>query len=142
MKGFTSYLKIFLGAVTIAIVGVFVVDYFAHRFFSSPMETTGYFWAKATFFFIFSLIFLAKVNLSRKEFFRVVIAGIVVSALWGMYYNVFPALFHYYPYGLALSGLTFWGMGTFGTGLAFGTVHTLAFVGGYYLNRLVLGRVK
>jgi hypothetical protein len=59
-------------------------------------------------------------------------AGVVVASLWGMYYNVLPALFDYYPYGISLRGLSFLGMGLVGTGIAFGVVHTAAFVAGYY----------
>lgn len=131
-------LRIFLSSLIISFVGVFVIDYFAHLLFSNPMETAGYFWAKATTFFVFSLIFLKYVDLSRHELRKVVIGGIVVASLWGMYYNILPALFDYYPYGIALNGLSFLGMGLFGTGLAFGIVHTCAFTLGYYTNRSII----
>lgn len=131
-------MRIFLSSLIISIIGVFVIDYFAHLLFSTPMETTGYFWAKATTFFLYSIVFLIYVNLKEHELRKVVIGGIVVASLWGMYYNVFPVLFDYYPYGIALNGLSFLGMGLFGTGLAFGIVHTIAFILGYYTNRSII----
>jgi hypothetical protein len=130
--------RIIFGALIISLIGVFVIDYFSHLLFSDPMETTVYFWAKAVAFFLFSLVFLKYVNLREHELRKVVIGGIVVASLWGMYYNVFPILFDYYPYGIALNGLSFLGMGLFGTGLAFGIVHTCAFIGGYYTNRSII----
>ena len=131
-------MRILLSSIIISFIGVFVIDYFSHLFFSDPMETTGYFWMKAVTFFVFSILFLNYVNLAEHELRKVVIGGIVVASLWGMYYNVFPILFDYYPYGIALNGLSFLGMGLFGTGLAFGIVHTLAFIGGYYTNRSII----
>ena len=44
-----------------------------------------------------------------------------------LYYNVLPAVFNYYPFGITLAGLTFLGMGLLGTGIVFGTVHAFAF---------------
>ncbi|MBI5306344.1 hypothetical protein HZB04_02055 [Candidatus Wolfebacteria bacterium] len=131
-----NYLKIVVGAVIISLVGVYVIDYFSHLLFSSPMETTPYFLAKLTLYFVFSILFLSFINVSKKEFIKVAIAGIVVSSLWGMYYNIFPLIFDYYPFGISLGGLTFLGMGLFGTGFAFGIVHTLAFILGYYSSKL------
>ena len=122
----------------ISVVGVFVVDYFSHLLFSDPMETLPYFMAKSGLYFAFSVVFLFVFNLEKKEFLKVLIAGISVSLLWGMYYNILPAIFDYYPFGISLRGLTFLGMGLFGTGLAFGTVHTLAFIGGYYSSKFSL----
>jgi hypothetical protein len=57
--------------------------------------------------------------------------------LWGIYYNILPPIFDYYPFGIALAGLCFLGMGLFGTGLAFGTIHTVAFIGGYYSAKFI-----
>lgn len=130
-----NYAKIILSSLSVSVVGVFVVDYFSHLLFSSPMETIPYFWAKATVYFVFSLIFLSVVQLEKNEFIKVAAGGVIVASLWGMYYNVFPLIFDYYPYGISLSGLTFLGMGILGTGIAFGIVHALAFVGGYYLSK-------
>lgn len=132
-----NYTKIFTSSLLISIVGVFVVDYFSHLLFSNPMETLSYFMAKAIFYFIFSVVFLLLFNLEKNEFVKIAIGGIAVASLWGMYYNIFPAIFGYYPFGIALKGLTFLGMGLFGTGLAFGIVHTLAFVGGYYSAKFI-----
>ncbi|KKR47072.1 MAG: hypothetical protein UT80_C0011G0003 [Parcubacteria group bacterium GW2011_GWC1_40_13] len=87
---------------------------------------------------LFSIIFLLTLNLNKNEFIKVAVGGISVSLLWGMYYNILPAIFDYYPFGISLRGLTFLGMGLFGTGLAFGTVHTLAFIGGYYSSKFAL----
>jgi hypothetical protein len=137
-----NYIKIATNALIISIVGVFVIDYFSHLLFSNPMETIPYFIAKATVYFIFSIIFLSVVNLEKNEFIKVAIGGIVVASLWGMYYNIFPSLFNYYPFGIPLKGLTFLGMGLFGTGFAFGTIHTLAFVGGYYSSRFICHHPK
>lgn len=130
--------RIFFGSLIISITGVFIIDYFSHFLFSKPMETTEYFYIKAIAFFLFSIVILRYVNFTQHELRKVIICGIVVASLWGMYYNVFPAIFNYYPYGIALNGLSFLGMGIFGTGLYFGIVHTLAFIGGYYTQRIVL----
>jgi hypothetical protein len=81
-------------------------------------------------------------KLAGKDFWRVMIGGIIVASLWGMYYNVLPLIFDYYPFGIPLRGLTFLGMGIFGTGLAFGIVHTLAFVGGYYATKPIFKAVR
>lgn len=132
-----NYIKILTGSLVISVVGVFGIDYLSHLLFSNPMETLPYFIAKAVVYFIFSMIFLSVFNLSKNEFIKVAIGGIVIASLWGMYYNVFPVLFYYSPFGISLRGLTFLGMGLFGTGLAFGTVHTIAFVGGYYFFKFI-----
>jgi hypothetical protein len=126
-----------LRALVIAAVGVCGIDYFSHLLFSSPMETAPYFWSKATLYFAFSLVFLASTRRDTHEFRTVLLAGIAVALMWGTYYNILPEFFHYYPFGIALYGLTFLGLGLFGTGLAFGTVHALAFVGGYYASKLI-----
>ncbi len=133
-----NYIRIIIRALVISVVGIFVIDYFSHLLFSSPMETIDYFLAKLMLYFVFSIIFLSLVKLGEKEFVKVLAAGIVVAAVWGMYYNILPQIFDYYPFGIPLRGLTFLGMGLFGTGLAFGIVHTLAFVGGYYSAKFTL----
>ncbi|MCX6779408.1 MAG: hypothetical protein NTU97_04230, partial [Candidatus Magasanikbacteria bacterium] len=120
-----NYLKIVASSILISAIGVFVVDYLFHLFFSNPMETIPYFLAKMTLYFIFSILFLSVINLQKKEFTKVLIGGIVVSLIWGTYYNILPEIFDFYPFGIPLRGLTFLGMGLWGTGLAFGTVHTL-----------------
>lgn len=138
-----NYTTIVIGAVIISVVGVYVIDYFSHLLFSNPMETTPYFLAKLTLYFVFSIIFLSFVDVRKKEFIKVSVAGVIVSLLWGFYYNILPIIMDkifsidFYPFGIALKGLTFLGMGLFGTGLAFGIVHTLAFVGGYYSNKVI-----
>lgn len=133
-----NYVKIVVESLLISIVGVFVVDYFSHLLFSSPMEPLPYFFAKAILYIVFSIVFLSFIDVGKKEFVKVAVAGIVVSSVFGMYYNIFPLIFDYYPVGVPLGGLTFWGMGLFGTGLAFGIVHTLAFVVGYYSSKFAL----
>ena len=133
-----NYIKIIINSIFISVIGIFVIDYFSHLLFSNPMETTGYFLAKMTLYFVFSIIFLSVLNLQKKELTKVIIAGIVVALIWGSYYNIFPAIVNYYPFGISLYGLTFLGMGLFGTGLAFGIVHTLAFIGGYYATRGII----
>ena len=137
-----NYGKIFVGSILISAIGVFVIDYFSHLLFSNPMETTPYFFAKAAAYVIFSFLFLTFVNVKKKEFVKVLIGGIIVASLWGVYYNVLPALFDLYPFGIALAGLTFLGMGIIGTGIAFGAVHTLAFLGGYYASKVILKKWK
>lgn len=127
-----NYLKIGTSALLIAVIGVFGVDYFSHLLFSNPMETAPYFLAKLTLYFMFSIAFLSMFGLRDNTFGVVAGAGVIVAALWGLYYNVLPLLFGYYPFGISLQGLTFLGMGLFGTGLAFGIVHTTAFIVGYY----------
>ncbi len=133
-----NYIKIIIGSLLISVIGVFVIDYFSHLLFSNPMETPPYFMAKSTLYFVFSIIFLSIFNLKAKEFVKVLAAGITVALMWGMYYNILPAVFNYYPFGIPLRGLTFLGMGLVGTGLAFGIVHTLAFIGGYYSAKHIL----
>lgn len=133
-----NYLKILISSFIISVIGVFVVDYFSHLLFSDPMETLPYFLAKSVVYFVYSIIFLSIFNLEKREFLKVLIAGIAVSLLWGMYYNILPAIFDYYPFGISLRGLTFLGMRLLGTGLAFGTVHTIAFIGGYYSGKIAL----
>lgn len=132
-----NYITIMVSSVIISTVGVYVIDYFSHLLFSNPMETMPYFLAKLTLYFVFSILFLSFINVSKKEFIKVATAGIVVSSLWGMYYNIFPLIFDYYPFGISLGGLTFMGMGLLGTGFAFGFVHTLAFIAGYYSSKLL-----
>ena len=134
-------IRITVRALLISLIGVFGVDYFSHLFFSSPMETMPYFFAKMAMYFIFSLIFFSFINLKKKEFLKILIGGIIVSSLWGFYYNVLPEIFEFYPFGIALKGLTFLGMGVIGTGIAFGTIHTLAFITGYYITKLIINKV-
>ncbi len=133
-----NYIKIVISSLLISIIGVFVIDYFFHLLFSSPMETLPYFMAKTTVYFLFSIMFLSIFNLEKNEFIKVIIAGVIVSSLWGMYYNILPSIFDYYPFGISLAGLTFLGMGLLGTGLAFGSIHALAFIGGYYSSKFML----
>lgn len=133
-----NYIKIVITSLLISAIGVLVIDYFSHLFFSDPMETLPYFMAKLVFYFLFSIIFLSIFNVNEKEFIKVSVAGVTVALLWGIYYNILPTIFNYYPFGISLRGLTFLGMGLFGTGLAFGIVHTLAFIGGYYSAKVTL----
>ncbi len=137
-----SYFRILVSSLIITIIGVFVVDYFSHLFFSNPMETVPYFFAKAALFLIYSFLFLSIIDVKKKEFVKVLIGGVVVAAIWGAYYNVFPAVFGYYPFGMSLAGLSFLGMGILGTGIAFGIVHALAFVVGYYASRTISREFK
>lgn len=136
-------MKILIKSFLISGIGVFVIDYFSHLLFSNPMETMPYFWAKFALYFVFSILFLSFIDVSKKEFIKVTAAGIVVSLLFGFYYNILPIIMSkffnvdFYPFGIALKGLTFLGMELLGTGLAFGTVHTLAFVGGYYSSKII-----
>jgi len=133
-----DFIKIIQGSVIISTVGVFVVDYFSHLFLSKPMETTPYFLTKFSLYLIYSMIFLSFINLKNKEFIKVLIGGIIVSSIWGTYYNVLPIIFDFYPFGIPLEGLTFLNMGLVGTGFAFGVVHTVAFLLGYYSKKLLL----
>jgi len=135
-------LKILIQSAVISLIGVFVIDYFSHLLFSNPMETVPYFFAKSAVYFVFSLLFLSLLNLKKNEFFKVAIGGIIVALIWGAYYNVLPEIFSYAPFGISLYGLSFLGMGIFGTGVAFGIVHTLAFIGGYYISKLIIKAFK
>ncbi len=137
-----NYIKIAVSSLLISVIGVFVIDYFSHLLFSKPMETIPYFLVKFILYFVFSIIFLRILNLDKKEFIKVVLGGIAVSLLFGIYYNILPAAFDFYPLGISLEGLTFLGMGLFGTGLAFGIVHTSAFVGGYYSSKFIFYFLK
>jgi len=133
-------MKIIIKSLLISVVGVLVLDYFSHLLFSNPMEPLPYFMAKMTLYFVFSAIFLFVINLMEKEFVKVLVGGIVVASLWGVYYNILPVIFHFSPFGIPVNGLTFLGMGLLGTGLAFGIVHTLAFIGGYYSAKFIYHR--
>lgn len=141
MNNNKNYPKIVLRSFLLAIVAVFVIDYFSHLLFSNPMETLPYFLAKLVLYFVCAIIFLSIFDLKSKEFTKVILTGVVVSLLWGFYYNIIPFIMDrffnidFYPFGIALGGITFLGMGLFGTGLAFGVVHTLAFIGGYYSTK-------
>ncbi len=134
--------KLILSSIIISVVGVFLIDYFSHLIFSNPMETIPYFLAKMTLYIVFSFIFLSIFNLEKNGFTKVLIAGFVVASIWGTYYNILPAVFDFYPFGIPLEGLTFLGMGILGTGIAFGIVHIAAFVGGYYVNRKIISILK
>jgi len=131
-------MKILIQSFLISFIGVFVIDYFSHLSFSVPMETIPYFIAKSVLYFIFSIAFLSYTDLTKKEFTKVLIGGVAVSLIFGTYYNILPAIFDFYPVGIPLHGLTFLGMGLFETGFAFGTVHTLAFIGGYYSSKFLI----
>ncbi|MBI5913333.1 hypothetical protein HY839_02735 [Candidatus Azambacteria bacterium] len=136
-----NYIKIVLGSLLISAIGVFVIDYFSHLLFSDPMETPAYFMAKMAFYFIFSLIFLSVFDLKGNTFITVASAGVIISSIFGFYYNILPAIFYYQPFGIPLRGLTFLGMGLVGTGLAFGVVHALAFIVGYYSAKFLLKKL-
>jgi hypothetical protein len=101
------------------------------------METPAYFMAKMTLYLVGAVIFLSFFNLNKHQSFKVLTAGFIIASLWGIYYNVLPVLFDFYPFGIPLNGLSFLGMGILGTGLAFGLVHIAAFVVGYYLSQLI-----
>lgn len=133
-----NYIQIVIKSLLISVIGVFVIDYFSHLLFSNPMETLSYFFAKITLYFVYSIIFLSVSNLEKSEFGKVAVGGVVVSLLWGTYYNILPSVFDYYPFGIPLVGLTFLKMGFLGTGLAFGAVHTFAFIGGYYSAKRIV----
>ncbi|HRZ33997.1 MAG TPA: hypothetical protein P5548_03825 [Candidatus Moranbacteria bacterium] len=135
-----NYFQIVFRAIIISIVGVYGIDYFSHLLFSNPMETLPYFIVKFVLYLVFSILFISFIDVSKKEFTKVIIGGIVVASIFGIYYNILPLMFDFYPAGISLSGLTFLGMELFGTGLAFGTVHTLAFVGGYYFSKFLVHR--
>lgn len=133
-----KYIRIVISSIIISVIAVFVIDYFSHLLFSNPMETIAYFLAKMAMYFIFSIIFLSSTNLSRKESIKVIVGGVIVASIWGSYYNILPEIFDYYPSGISLRGLTFLGMWLWGTGIAFGIIHTIAFVGGYYANKVIM----
>jgi hypothetical protein len=143
-----KYTNILIQSMLISIIGVYVIDYISHLLFSNPMETMPYFMTKLAMYFVFSILFLYFVQQNKHEWMKVAVAGISVSLLWGFYYNILPFVIYkffgiyFYPFGIALIGLTFLGMGIFGTGLAFGIVHTLAFIGGYYLSKFAMEKTK
>lgn len=137
-------MKILIKSILLSAIGVFVIDYFSHLLFSNPMETVPYFLAKLTLYILFSILFFSFIDTHTKEFIKVAFAGIAVSLLWGFYYNILPIIMEkfftidFYPFGIPLQGLTFLGMGLFATGLAFGIVHTFAFIGGYYSSKFLM----
>lgn len=132
-----NYLKIVINSILLAIIGVWGIDYIFHLLFSNPMETQAYFLAKMTLYLIGAVLFLSLFNLNKHQFLKVLTASIVVASCWGIYYNILPVLFDFYPFGIPLNGLSFLGMGILGTGLSFGIVHMAAFIGGYYLSQLI-----
>lgn len=132
-----NYLKIVISSILLSAIGVQGIDYIFHLLFSSPMETPAYFLAKMTLYFVSAMIFFSFFNLNKHQFFKVLVASIIVASFWGIYYNVLPVLFDFYPFGIPLIGLSFLGMGILGTGLSFGIVHAVAFIGGYYLSQLI-----
>ncbi|MBU6371018.1 MAG: hypothetical protein KGH93_00385 [Patescibacteria group bacterium] len=143
-----NFPKIILHSLLIAVIGVMGIDYVSHLLFSNPMETLPYFLTKMALYFVFSILFLSFFDKGGKSLWRTLVAGIIVSLAWGFYYNILPVIMDdlfnidFYPFGIALKGLTFLGMGLFGTGLAFGIVHTLAFVGGYYIGGWLIGAFR
>jgi hypothetical protein len=131
-----------LRSLLISLIGVFVIDYLAHLLFSHPMETLPYFIAKLVLYIVFSMIFLSKLDLEEREFMKVALGGVAVALIFGAYYNILPTIFGIYPFGIALGGLSFLGMGFWGTGAAFGIVHTLAFIGGYHAAKVIFKKIS
>lgn len=127
--------KVFWGALIISIIGI-VIDIIVHTFLTTPNETTAYFITKFVFFFIASLIFLSVY--SKQSYIQIIITGILVSALWGAYYNVFPSILGYVPYGIALSGVKFnFTDNNFLSGLLFGITHAGGFIIGALANKRI-----
>lgn len=138
-----KYLKYLIQSFLIAIIGVIVIDLPSHFFFSSPMETLGYFLMKMSYYFAFSYIFLIFIDLKpKKELIKVLVAGVIISTFWGIYYNIIPMIFGFTPFGIPLSSISFLGTSIFLTGLAFGLIHIFAFVIAYYLSKLILIKIK
>lgn len=109
-------------------IAVFIIDLIGHFLLSTPAETYSYFLAKFIFYFIFTLIFLAKIDKIRIK--NSIIGGLIIASIWGIYYNVLPVIFNYIPLGIPLSEISFLGMGILGSGIAFGLLHIIGFVGG------------
>ena len=130
-----NYLKAFLKSIIISMVGVLGIDLLTHTFLSTPNETFGYFAIKFILFLVFSFIFL--LIFKKPSFYKVAIGGIIVSLIFGFYYNILPLLTGYSTYGISLRDISFLGAGIFLTGLAFGIVHTLAFVVGFYSSKII-----
>ena len=63
----TQIVTSLLRSLIIAIIGVFVIDYFSHLLFSSPMETIDYFLAKTVLYFIFSFVAFLVFSFQKKE---------------------------------------------------------------------------
>lgn len=125
----------------VLLVGLFAIifDAIFHFFFSSPFETVPYFLAKFVVFSFGALVFLLVVKKKALVFWKVLLGGVVVASVWGLYYNVLPAIFNFNPFGIALKGLSVLGShNLFVTGLFFGVVHTFAFVVGFYLSKEIM----
>lgn len=145
-----KYLKLAIASVLIAVFGVYVVDYPFHLFLSTPMENITYFIAKDTLYTVYSFVFLylasrtdgIHIDLTTYRLWKIFLGGFVVAGLWGIWYNVLPWLLEvtlkidFYPFGIPVSGLSVLGQGLIFTGVAFGIVHTVAWMVGYYFTRL------
>ena len=131
-----KYFKILIQSLIISVIAVFLIDYFAHLFLSIPMETIPYFLIKFLLYFVFAFIFLMIFR--KAKFYQVALGGILVGLFFGFYYNILPLFTTNYPiYGIPLSEISFLGRGIFLTGLAFGIIHTLGFLVGFYASKSV-----
>jgi len=134
-----KFLRIFFKSLIISIFAVFLFDLPLHYFFSVPMETVGYFLIKFSLYFIFAFVFLLVFK--KAKFYEVLGGGIVVALIWGAYYNLIPAFTNYSVVGIPLSEISFLGRGIFLTGSSFGIIHTLGFIIGFYVSKIMdLGR--
>ena len=125
--------KLLLASLLATFIAI-LFDFIIHYTLSSPMETFGYFFIKFTIYYIFATIFLI---LLKQTFLKIVIAGIVISSLFGIYYNLLPAI-GYTPFGISLKGLSVLGISSYlFVGLFFGIVHTLGFMLGIYSTKLI-----
>ncbi len=125
--------NIFLGALLIAVIAVFVWDLLIHLFFSEPFETIGYFLGKFTLYFVFSFFFLAFFK--KPKFLGVLIFAVATAGIWGIYYNILPLITGFVPFGIPLSEIIVLNVqNIFFSGFFFGIVHWIGFIMGYYVT--------
>lgn len=116
--------NIILASLVTALIAVFLIDFPFHYLISSPQEEISYYLMKFAVYFLYSVIFFKFYKITKRS---LIIASLIVSLVWGAYYNVLPSILGYSPYGIALTGISVLGRGVFVSGLLFGLIHMLAY---------------
>lgn len=132
---------VLLASLTTALLAI-ILDFFIHLTLTIEMENAGYFGTKFILFFIVAFIFFL---LFKPTFFKIIILAIIASGLFGIYYNILPAIFDFTPFGIPLSELRFIGLEESGiilTGFLFGLTHIISVIIGASVGSLfiVFGR--
>lgn len=72
-------------------LGVFLIDWSFHYFFTSPMETIEYFTVKTLFLFVFAIIFF--IFIKEKTYFKLSVFGIIFAFVFFLYYRGYELLY-------------------------------------------------